>query len=109
MTTAHNLQNNPLVWVDNNIDVHDEETQDQLKKLRSIVDNIRLFTEIDECIQFSEEVKNERVSIITSGLLGEHLVPQIHHLPQVDAIYIFCGDPKRHLPWTHQWSKIKGV
>ena len=30
-------------------------------------------------------------------------------MSQVDSIFIFCGNKKRHEQWTKEWSKIKGV
>ncbi|CAF0987490.1 unnamed protein product [Adineta steineri] len=51
----------------------------------------------------------ERVFVITSGSLGQHLVPEIHGMPQLEAVYIFCGDKSRHEGWTQNWTKIKGV
>jgi hypothetical protein len=39
------------------------------------------------------------------GSLDEHFVPNIHHLPQLDVIHIFCRQKSRH----KNWVKIKGV
>ncbi|CAF0878240.1 unnamed protein product [Adineta steineri] len=30
-------------------------------------------------------------------------------MPQLDAIYIFCGNKFRHEGWTQNWTKVKGV
>ena len=51
----------------------------------------------------------EQALIITSGFLGQDLMQQIYRLPQVEAIYIFCGDPARHQSWTSKWPKIRGI
>lgn len=47
--------------------------------------------------------------MIASGSLAKIIVPLIHSMPQVDAIYIFCGDKRRHEQWARVWPKIKGV
>ena len=52
---------------------------------------------------------DEKAFVIVSGSLGQHLVPNIHDMPQLDAIYIFCGNKSRHEQWTKEWIKIKGV
>jgi len=103
------LQNNRLVWVDVNIGDDDPDTQHTLEQLKTIVHQIDLFTQIDQCLQFLDEVKKEQVLIITSGSLGPKLSEKTHHLRQVVAIYIFCDNPDRHRSWTSEWSKIRGV
>ncbi|CAM4986027.1 unnamed protein product [Rotaria socialis] len=47
--------------------------------------------------------------VISSGALGQSLVQDIHSMPKVDVIYIFCGNKARHEPWAKDWSKIRGV
>ena len=68
-----------------------------------------MFTKINVCVDFLRKVTEEKVFVITSGTLGKDLVPQIHLMPQVDSIYIFCGNRDWHKPWAEQWSKIKDV
>ena len=79
------------------------------KKLRSVVNDIHLFTDPDECVAFLAEVQTEKAFIIVSGSLGEKIVPVLHPMKQVDAIYIFCGDKSRHKEWIRAWPKIKGI
>ncbi|CAF5083701.1 unnamed protein product, partial [Rotaria sp. Silwood1] len=52
---------------------------------------------------------DEKVFVISSGAFGQHLVPEIHDIPHLDTIYIFCGNKARHEQWVKQWSKIRGV
>jgi tetratricopeptide (TPR) repeat protein len=47
--------------------------------------------------------------MIISGSLGQHIVPRVHNMSQVDSIFIFCGNKQYHEQWTKEWSKIKGV
>jgi tetratricopeptide (TPR) repeat protein len=102
-------QNFLLIWIDANIDESKQDCQNTLTQLRSVVNNINMYTKADQCIQFLNDTQNEKAFIIVSGSLGQHLVPDIHALPQLDAIYIFCGDKSRHEPWAKKWTKIKGV
>ena len=103
------VQNVLLVWVDSTIDENTEDSKHTLEQLRGVVNDVTLFQQADDCIQFLETVKNEKALVITSGSLGQDLVQQIHHMAQIDAIYIFCGNPARHEPWAAKWSKVKGV
>ncbi|CAF0862067.1 unnamed protein product [Adineta steineri] len=102
-------QNYLLVWVDANIDQADKDCQDTLDQLKNVVNDINLCTESEQCIQALNKADKEQVFVITSGSLGQHLVPEIHGIPQLDAIYIFCGNKSRHEGWTQNWTKVKGV
>jgi tetratricopeptide (TPR) repeat protein len=103
------VQNYRLIWIDANIDLSEEEYQNMLAELRDVVNDVKIFTQPDECTHFLNTVNVEKVFVITSGHLGQHLVPDIHALPQLDAIYIFCGNKPRHEQWAKQWIKIKGI
>ncbi|CAF2604474.1 unnamed protein product [Rotaria sp. Silwood2] len=70
---------------------------------------INPFTDVDECIRFVKDTKEEQMFMITSGSLGQTTVPIVHDLPQVSNIYIFCGNQARHEQWAKHWPKIKGV
>jgi tetratricopeptide (TPR) repeat protein len=103
------VQNVLLVWLDNNIDDNNDDCRNTVTQLRRAVHNINKFTDGDQCIQFLETVDQEKACMIISGSLGQHIVPRVHGMSQVDSIFIFCGNKKRHEEWAKQWPKIKGV
>ena len=103
------LQSVILIWADGKIDQNNSDCQNTLTQLRSSVNDVMMFTDIEACVQFLQGIHQEKVFIITSGALGQTLVPKIHSLPQVDGIYIFCGNLTYHEQWVKPWSKIKGV
>ncbi|CAF0918099.1 unnamed protein product [Adineta steineri] len=102
-------QNYLLVWVDGNIDQTNKDCQNTLTQLRAAVNDVMMFNQSDECIQFLNQMNDEQAFVITSGALGKNLVPEIHDMPKLDAIYIFCGNVSYHQQWTENWKKIKGV
>ncbi|CAF1178163.1 unnamed protein product, partial [Adineta steineri] len=102
-------QNYLLVWVDGSIDETNKDCQDTLAQLKNVINNVKVCTQPDQCIQVLNQFDRERAFVITSGSFGQHLVPEIHGMPKLDAIYIFCGDKSRHQGWTQNWTKIKGV
>jgi hypothetical protein len=107
--TQRMAQNYLLIWVDAGIDQTSKEFQNTLEQLQSVMSNVKTLTEPAQCVQFLNTIDQERVFVITSGSLGQQLVPDIHAIPQLDAIYIFCGNKSRHEQWTKKWSKIKGI
>ena len=103
------VQNFLLVWVDDGIDQSNKDSQETLAQLRSVVNDVTICTQPDQCIQFLNDIDDEKAFVIVSGSLGQHLVPDIHAMPQLDAIYIFCGNKSRHEQWAQNWVKVKGV
>ncbi|CAF0924739.1 unnamed protein product [Adineta steineri] len=102
-------QNYLVIWVDANIDETNRDCEDTLIQLKNVVNDINLCTQSDQCIQILNQVDHERVFVITPGSFGEHLVPEIHDMPKLDAVYILCANKSRHEGWTQNWTKIKGV
>jgi hypothetical protein len=102
-------QNVVLVWIDGTIDLSDNNWQRMLDEMKAAVSTIKAFTCSDECHNYLRTMEKTRAFVISSGSLGRDIVPKIHGLTQVDAIYIFCDDISRHTVWTREWVKIKGV
>ncbi|CAF1462350.1 unnamed protein product [Adineta steineri] len=102
-------QNYLLIWVDTGIDETDKDCQNTLAQLKSVVNDVNLCTEPNQCIQVLNKFHKDRAFVVTSGSLGQHLIPEIHDMPQLDTIYIFCGNKSRHEGWVQTWKKIKGV
>jgi Tfp pilus assembly protein PilF len=103
------VQNVLLIWLDNNIDDNSNDCRNTITQLRCAVNTINTFTDGEACIQFLEDMQNDKVCMIISGALGQHIVPRVHNMSQVDSIFIFCNNKKYHEQWAKEWPKIKGV
>jgi tetratricopeptide (TPR) repeat protein len=105
-----NIQNFVLVWLDANIDkVNNNDCRNTIKQLQQVVHTVNTFIDVNQCIDFITDIKDKKVFMITSGSLGEIVMPIIHDMFQIDSIYIFCQDESRHKQWAQNWLKIKGV
>ncbi|CAF0971087.1 unnamed protein product [Adineta steineri] len=102
-------QNVLLIWLDNNIDGNNDDCQNTITKLRRAVNDINTYTNSDQCFEFIQTIVDKKVCMIISGSLGQHIVPHVHNMSQVDSIFIFCGNTKYHEQWAKDWPKIKGV
>ncbi|CAF1595986.1 unnamed protein product [Rotaria magnacalcarata] len=71
-----------------------------LAQLRHVVNDVTICTEPIQCKQYLDGVKDTKAFIIISGSLGQQLVPDIHSMIQLDAIYIFCSNKERHKQWA---------
>ena len=103
------LQNFLLVWLDVNLNESKADFKNSLERLRNIVTSIITFQDVKECINFLNEISQEKVFIIVSGSLGRQVVPDFENMPQVQSIYIFCGNKAIHEEWTTKMPKVKGV
>jgi len=88
VTTANsssikNKEDITLIWLDKAID-------ESRTVLREINNYVRLYTELEPCIAYIRSITRERIFLIISGSYAEQCLDQIHDLPQVDSIFIFC-------------------
>ncbi|CAF1255316.1 unnamed protein product [Adineta steineri] len=103
------MQNVLLIWLDNNINQNDADCNNTIKLLKHVVSNVNTFTDGEECVDFIQTITNNKICMIVSGELGEHIVPHVHDMFQVDTILIFCNNQEWHKQWVKEWPKIKGV
>jgi tetratricopeptide (TPR) repeat protein len=103
------IQNYLLIWLDPNINEFDNDCQYTLEQFRSIVNDINIFSDVNQCIDFLTDIDNANVFMIIPGILGEYLLPSIHEIFTLNAIYILCNNKVIHEEWIKQWPKIKSV
>ncbi|CAF1407005.1 unnamed protein product [Rotaria sordida] len=103
------IQNFLLVWLDANVDESKEDFQNSLKHLRRIVASITTFTDAQQCFDYLSGITKEKAFMIVSGSLGQKFVPEMEAMPQLESVYVFCGNQSYHEQWANKVSKIKGV
>ena len=103
------IQNYLLIWVDDNINLSNEDCESILTQLRCVVKKVNHCTTPAECIEFLNKMDDAKAFVISSGTLGQQLMPDIHDMAQVRVIYIFCSNKELHGSWVNRWSKIEGV
>ena len=75
---ARMIQNFHLVWLDGNIDEdNNDDCKNTITKLRETVNTVNTFTDINECIDFITDIKEEKTFIISSGEFGQTVVPVV--------------------------------
>lgn len=89
-------QNVLLIWLDANLDEIHSDCQDTVSHFRQAVNNIDIFNDGEECIQFLEEMANEKACMIISGSFGQEIMPLVHNLSQLNSIFIFCQNREHH-------------
>jgi hypothetical protein len=103
----NNAENFVLMWIDAAVNSNEENLNAQ-KNLAKIHDQFNTFESVDECENAIQQLsKTSRAIIIVSGGFGRELLPRIHELEQVLAIYVFCMDQAKYLEWARQFNKVK--
>ncbi|CAF3023821.1 unnamed protein product [Rotaria sp. Silwood2] len=99
-----------IVWLDANENEINDDNLNTKTKLANVVVNIKTFNNSRQCIDFLSSIdENQKVFLIVSGQLGEHIVPEIHHFPQIELIYVFCLNISKHRIWANEYKKVAGV
>jgi hypothetical protein len=107
---ARIVQNFHLVWLDGSIDEdNNDDCRNSITKLRQVVTTVNIFTDVDECIDFITDKKEEKTLMMVSGTFSQITVRVVQDIPQVSSVYIFCENKIRHEKWAKQWPKVKGV
>ncbi|CAF1197628.1 unnamed protein product [Adineta ricciae] len=103
------MQDFLVVWLDYYIHSSNQDYQDAITQLQHIVTDIPIFTDNDQCIDFILNNIHSKVCLITSGSIGQLILPCIHDIPNIDSIFIFCDNQNRHEQLTKKWLKVKCV
>ena len=104
------VQNFILIWLDPRIDdMNDNEYRTSITELRRVVNTIETFADVDQCIDFITEIKEEKILMIISDELGQNTVPLVHDITHINSIYVFSNNGTQNKQWTQQWPKIKDI
>ena len=104
------VQNFLLVCLDESIDeINNKDCRDSIQKLRQLANEVKTFTDANECVEYIDGIQEEKTFVICSDAFGQATVPFIHDKLQVYTIYIFSDDPTRYEKWVQDWSKVKDI
>jgi tetratricopeptide (TPR) repeat protein len=98
-----------IIWLDPNITLSNKDIENLIDYLQCIVNSVKIFTDIDQSIDYLSEMINEKVLMIVSGSIGQYIIPLIYEFNQLVSIYIFCENKSKHELWTSKINKIKGI
>ncbi|UJR26873.1 hypothetical protein I4U23_008184, partial [Adineta vaga] len=103
------VENFIIIWLDTNISESNKHTQNSIHQLQRIANAIKTFTEIETCLNYLNQIKTEKIFMIVSGSIGQHILPMINDMTQLDSVYIFCNNPSKHTTWIKEYKKIQGI
>ncbi|CAF1319918.1 unnamed protein product [Adineta ricciae] len=107
--TKSNLEIFSIVWLDTSVNLI-QENLDVQQRIRATINHLEIFSTRDECEQYIRSVHfDDQIIFIVDRQSSQDIVPDIHQLPQISSIYIYCLDKQKYDPWTKSFSKIKNV
>ena len=107
-TALSNKESITLIWFDKNIGMRDDTKQTQ-KMLREVNDFVLFHASQKDCIHCVQSIKGEKIFLVVSGSCSIELLPQIHELPQVDSIFIFCMKQQKYQHLLQKYSKVVSI
>ncbi|CAF0923583.1 unnamed protein product [Rotaria sordida] len=99
-----NVENFLLVYLDSLIP-----DNSLLIKFRALINYLKIFDDVDDCIAFINNISNEKIIFIVSDALGDPIVSRIQDLQQLFAIYVLCQTDKQIENWSKNQPKIRGI
>lgn len=103
---SNNLESFTCFWLDQQVN----STQDNLetqKQLRHVINHLQTFDSNDRCEKHIRRITKEKVVLIVSGSAGREVVPRLHDLAQLSAVYVFCKDQKDNEKWANKYHKVE--
>lgn len=101
------VENFMIIWLNSNIKDFNENS---IIQLRSIVNSISTFNDLNQCIECIVRPRPEKLFVIVSNNLGPSLLPHIHTVDQVQSVYILCDEKSSSdSRWTNNWKKVKEI
>lgn len=103
------IENICVCWL---VKWHNGESSDHIKSiscLQQIVNSVQIFRNADELVDFASEIKGQKLFAIVPVDFAQCIFLPLHHLPQIDSIYILCHEKIEQEQWMLQYRKFKGV
>lgn len=73
------VQNFHLVSLDGSFNgENDNDCCNTIIKLQQVVNIVNTFDDVDKCVDFIDNIKEEKIFMISSGTLGQEIVPIVH-------------------------------
>ncbi len=101
-----NLETYSLIWLDSQPSSSEKIKQTQ-QRVRSSINDLRIFEDVNNCIKNIRLSTADQIILVVNIELSEMVIPSIHALPQMIAIYIYNINDDRQTQCLDKYSKVK--
>ncbi|CAF4748596.1 unnamed protein product, partial [Rotaria sp. Silwood2] len=106
MTTARRSRNTVLhVWLDASANSNSSSSKKVEKQLKTKLESFTTLNAINDFKEFIEIHDNETIVLIVSGSYGRQILPEIHNLTQLLAVYVYCANLEPNIQWAKNYTK----
>ncbi|CAF1554687.1 unnamed protein product [Didymodactylos carnosus] len=107
MSNATKLPTMPIyIWLDSSANSNSHSLNMLEKHLKTKLANLKTFNNIDDFKEFIQTYADETFVLLVSGTYGRQIVPEIHSLPQLLAVYVYCSNKARNEEWAKEYIKV---
>ncbi|CAF4372379.1 unnamed protein product, partial [Adineta steineri] len=93
-----------LIWLDQNANL----SKDIEQRLRSIINHLKQFQDIEQCHQYIEQsLEQNRLILIVNDEFGKIIIPHIHYIDKLLSIYVYYSDNNIDKQWSSKFQKVK--
>jgi hypothetical protein len=94
------MQNFHPVWLDESFgEVNNDDGRNFITKLRQVINTVNALTDMDECIDFIIDKREEKTFLIVSETFSQIIVPVVQDIYQVSSAYSEIGW-RHHFPFS---------
>jgi hypothetical protein len=98
--TPQHLETFSLLWLDENVNSIEENVEAQQK--------LKTFENSQICEEYIRQITDvNSIILIVSGRFGRELIPNIHDLIQLNAVYVYCMNVKGNEEWAKNYKKVR--
>lgn len=97
------VQNYMLIWLSPPMNASDHQY------LQEIFNTIYTFNQVSDCVDFVDQIEDERVFLILSDDLLDSTMSTIHNRTQLHSFYVLARRGATNEQWKQQWPKIRGL
>ncbi|CAF4061603.1 unnamed protein product [Adineta steineri] len=103
------VQNYSLLWLHEYMDETNKVFQNNLAQLQTIANDVNVFNQRDECIDFLTDDQNIKYFLVVENTITQQIMPLINDIRQLDSVYILSDIKILHEECATKWRKIRSV
>ncbi|CAF3565945.1 unnamed protein product [Adineta steineri] len=104
------VRNYSLLYLDECMDEANQEYQNILAQLKTTTDNVNIFKQRDECVDFlTDAEENIKSFLVVENATVQQIMPLINDIPQLHSVYIFSNIKSQHEEWATKWQKVRNI
>lgn len=106
---TESVESYQMIWLEQNMANSYEKTLLQ-KQLREAINQLILFDNVTDCrekLLNLSSAMNEKVILIVADHFSNELLPSVHDLKPLCAVYIYCAALEGNHDWKRQFFKVR--